>query len=110
VSSEQIDDSAYNFKPIGESAARIVEKAAAAAYHRRRKAEMTAIADKIVESVSEHDSLAGDLMRAIAGAMTCRQPKLALIMLGAQTSVALRNHAVRLAREPAKLRPLGWDE
>jgi hypothetical protein len=86
------------------------ETAAVAAYHRRRKAEMTAIADKIVESVSDYDPFAGDLMRAIAGAMTCRQPKLALIMLGAQTSVALRNHAVWLASEPAKLRPLGLED
>ena len=77
--------------------------------HRRLLSELGAA---LVGSFIEfEDPLVADLMSAIVGAMTFMgRPKLALIMLGAQVSVAMRNHEIRLAREPTPLRPLGWDE
>ena len=50
------------------------------------------------------DPFAADLMRAIVGAMTCRNPKLGMLMLGAQVAVALRNRDVRRRLQVTPLR------
>lgn len=91
MSRADVDDQPHNFKPVGAAVTPIVARL-----------QMLALGDALAASID--DPLAADLMRAIVGAMTCRNPKLGISMLGAQVAVALRNRDVRRGLQVTPLR------